>query len=78
MSQKAQKVFDLDELRNDQEFRAKAIELIDKVGLRAAIIGLPPALREIGSNDQELTEFMALVLECYQGREAFASVVAGG
>ena len=78
MSQKAQKVFDLDELRNDQEFRAKAIELIDKVGLRAAKIGIPLALREIGSNDQEITEFMDLVLECYQEREAYASVVAGG
>ena len=77
MSQKTQRVFDLDELRNDQEFRTKAIELIDKVGLRAAKIGSPLALREIGSNDQELTEFMDLVLECYQGREAYASVVAG-
>ena len=78
MSLKTQRAFDLDELRNDQEFRAKAIELIDKVGLRAAKIGIPLALREIGSNDQEITEFMDLVLECYQEREAYASVVAGG
>ena len=78
MAQNAQRVFDLDELRNDQEFRAKAVELIDKIGLRAAKIGIPLALREICSNDQESTEFMDLVLECYQGREACALWVAGG
>lgn len=77
MTKHKQGNFDFEKLRLDTEFQARAIGLIDKIGLHVAKTFIPRLLHETGSDDQEIAEFMSLVWECYFGPE-YASAVPGG
>ena len=70
--------YDFEAMRQDEEFKAKTVALICKIGMQAATVGIPRMLREIGSSEQEVIEFMALAWECYFGQEHNAMTMSGG